>query len=171
MSGNMLQSNQQADSWHTISGTLVRPVFPAYPIESTKMRPVTKISIFGLRLAIIVLAAYWLMMFVGTHLPAFADFSPRSINDKTKHFAAFFVLGGLMCYVTNSSRWLYRFTAIGFAGMAYAAVDEATQHFVPGRHPDPMDFVADAAGLWTAIAIYVAAKTCRNALGRAPQVT
>ena len=74
------------------------------------------------------------------------------------HRTAFFLLGGLMCYVTNSSRWIARFGTIGLVGMAYAAIDELTQHLVPGRHPDVMDFLADASGLWAAIAIYVLAK-------------
>ena len=80
------------------------------------------------------------------------------VNDKVKHFSAFFLLGGLLCYVTNSPRWLKRFVIIGVVGMTYAAIDEITQNFIPGRYPDVFDFVADAAGLWTAIAIYVAAK-------------
>ncbi|MCP4777372.1 MAG: hypothetical protein GY880_24405, partial [Planctomycetaceae bacterium] len=42
---------------------------PAYSMERADMRPVTKITIFGFRLAIVVLAAYWLCIFVGTHLP------------------------------------------------------------------------------------------------------
>ena len=31
--------------------------------------------------------------------------------------------------------------------MAYAAIDEITQNFIPGRYPDVLDFAADAAGL------------------------
>jgi VanZ family protein len=52
--------------------------------------------------------------------------------------------------------------------MAYGAADELTQHFVPGRSPDTMDFAADAAGLWFAIGIYVAAKYCRRVLRQSP---
>ena len=44
------------------------------------------------------------------------------------------------------------------AGMAYAAVDEFTQQFVPGRFADVNDFIADALGLWLAISLYVLAK-------------
>ena len=84
------------------------------------------------------------------------------MNDKVKHFSAFFLLGGLLCYVTNSPRWLKRFSLIGMVGMIYAGVDEITQKFIPGRYPDVLDFVADTAGLWAAIALYVAAKyVCR----------
>lgn len=121
------------------------------------MQPVTKITIFGFRLAVVVLASYWLLIFVGTHLPAAADFSP-GVNDKLKHFSAFFFLGTLLCYVTNSTNWFRRFMTIGLAAMAYAALDEMTQRFVPGRVPSVMDFVADSAGVWSAIGIYVIAK-------------
>jgi VanZ family protein len=129
------------------------------------MRPVTKISIFGIRLAVAVLAVYWLALFVGTHLPTALDLSPR-INDKIKHFSAFFLLGGLLCYITNSPRSLRRFSTIGLVGMAYAGLDEFTQQFVPGRYPDTLDFVADSAGLWTAIVLYVAAKWLAARSGR-----
>ena len=133
---------------------------PAYSIDSSDMRPVTKITIFGIRLAIVVLGLFWLTMFIGTHLPVTTginDIGPP-VNDKVKHFSAFFVLGGLLCYVTNSPRWFRRFMTIGLAGMAYAAIDEWTQRFVPGRFPDVADFAADSIGLWTAIGVYVTAK-------------
>ncbi|MGI9465683.1 MAG: VanZ family protein [Rubripirellula sp.] len=134
--------------------------FPAYSMERADMRPVTKITIFGVRLAIVVLAAYWLCIFTGTHLPDMGEIVDLrfGVNDKVKHFSAFFLLGGLLCYVTNSPRWLKRFAIMGLVGMSYAAIDEITQNFIPGRYPDVLDFVADAAGLWTAIAFYVAAK-------------
>lgn len=124
------------------------------------MRSLTKIRIFGIRLAVVVLATYWVMIFVGTHLPSILDAPPSLINDKIKHFTAFFLLGGLLCYVTNSDRCVQRFGTIGLLGMVYAAVDELTQHLVPGRHPDKFDFLADTAGLWTAIGIYAAARYC-----------
>ncbi len=73
------------------------------------MRPVTKITIFGFRLAMVVLGLYWLAIFVGTHLPGALVVTPN-VNDKVKHFSAFFVLGGLLCYVTNSPRWFRRFS-------------------------------------------------------------
>jgi len=134
----------------------------AYTIGGPFMQPVTKISLWGVRLAIVVLGFYWLLMFTGTHLAASAleaaDSLAPKVNDKVKHFGAFFVLGALMCYVTNSDRWLKRFVSIGLIGMAYAGIDEYTQRFVPGRYPDFQDFVADALGLWTAIAAYVIAK-------------
>ena len=147
-----------------LANVLLRTAFPAYPTEKEEMRPITKITVFGFRLAIVVLAFYWLAIFIGTHLPnvtvMFEGAPP--VNDKVKHFTAFFFLGSLLCYVTNSRRWFRRFMLIGLAGMVYAAVDEITQNFVPGRYPDVMDFCADTAGLWTAIALYVSAKSIHH---------
>ena len=127
---------------------------PAYPIRSSAMRPVTKITILGIRLGVVVLGAYWLMIFVGTHLPGSLDFSPQA-NDKIKHFGAFFVLGTLMCYVTTSPRLVARFSLIGAIGVGYAIIDELTQHFIPRRVPDFYDVVADSFGLFAAIGCYL----------------
>lgn len=141
------------------SGPPRHRTFPAYPINPSKMQPVTKISVFGVRLGIAVLLLYWVAIFAGTHVPSLPAIG-ISANDKIKHFSAFFLLGALLCYVTNSERWWLRFGTIGMIGMAYGAIDEVTQRFVPGRCPDVMDFAADAAGLWAAIAIYLTAKVC-----------
>ena len=157
MSGETYHGKQRTSSRQFAFDDLFQFLIPAYPIDASEMRPVTKISVFGVRLAIVVLAAYWLVIFIGTHLPATVEIAGHT-NDKVKHFSAFFVLGGLLCYVTNSPHWFLRFTTIGLAGMAYAAIDEWTQNFVPGRVPDVMDFAADSAGLWCAIAIYLVGK-------------
>lgn len=124
------------------------------------MQPVTKKTIFGFRLGVVVLSAFWLAILIGTHLPPAVDIVPAKVNDKVMHFSAFFLLGTLMCYVTNSRRWFRRFMTIGLVGMVYAAIDELTQNFVRGRDPDPFDFLADSAGLWAAIGIYVIARYC-----------
>ena len=121
------------------------------------MRPVTKITLFGVRLGVVALAAYWLSIFTGTHLPGGTQLSTPG-NDKIQHFTAYFLLGTMLCYVTTSPRYLPRFLIIGIAGMAYAAIDELTQSLIPDRHPDLNDFVADSIGLWSAIAIYATAR-------------
>lgn len=158
MSTRIGYENTTTRRWQSPAGNFVRLLIPAYPIDDSEMRPITKITVFGLRLAIVVLGFYWLAMFVGTHLPAGQETITTHVNDKVKHFCAFFGLGGLLCYVTNSPHWLRRFLGIGLLGMAYAGIDEFTQGFVPGRVPDLADFAADSLGLWTAIAIYMAGK-------------
>ena len=121
------------------------------------MRPVSKISFFGIRLAVVVLVAYWIAIFTGTHLPEVMDFSP-SFNDKTKHLGAFFGLATLLCYVSNSTNSFRRFGTIALVCMAYAAIDEVTQGFVRGRTPDTYDFIADSIGVLLAIGCYASAK-------------
>ena len=51
-------------------------IIPAYPIQGSTMRPVTKITILGLRLGVVALAVYWAVIFLGTHLPAAVSITP-----------------------------------------------------------------------------------------------
>lgn len=121
------------------------------------MRRLTKISLFGIRLGVIALACYWLTIFWGTHWPKPPDIIPE-VSDKVKHFVAYFGLGLLLCYVGQSQRLLRRFGIVAAIGIAYGAFDEFTQQFVQGRFADTMDFVADTAGILTAIGVYLIAK-------------
>lgn len=125
--------------------------------SSATMRPVTKVTVFGIRLAVVVLIAYWLVIFAGTHAPRIPHAVPL-VNDKVMHFTAYFCLTLLMCYSTTSPRWLRRFTAIGLTAMVYGAIDEWTQAWVPNRQPDLADYLADVAGIGAALGSYVAAK-------------
>ena len=118
------------------------------------MRPVTKISIFGLRLGIIALIFYWLLIFAGTHLPKPPDVAPL-LNDKVKHFTAYFGLTLLLCYVTTSANLLKRFSIIGAVTVIYGAFDELTQNLVPQRFADWWDFAADVMGIAAAMIVYL----------------
>ena len=121
------------------------------------MRPITKITILGIRLGVIALIVYWIAIFVGTHLPVVPDVGPR-VSDKTKHFCAYFGLALILCYVSKPGPRWKRFGGIAVLGVCYAAFDEYTQGFVPRRQPDWMDFLADALGVVTAIALYAFAQ-------------
>lgn len=120
------------------------------------MRPLTNIRIFRVRLAVLLLAAYWLLIFAGTHLPTLPAIG-EDVSDKTKHFLAFFGLGLLLCYVSTSPPSFKRFATVAVIAIVYGIVDELTQKLVPGRHCDPYDMLADAAGALTAIALYATA--------------
>lgn len=133
------------------------------------MRPVSGIRVFGIRFGILMLSAYWCLIFTGTHLPKIPRGIPR-INDKVMHFTAFFVLATLMSYCTNSPQLWKRFGVIAAVCLIYAMIDELTQSLVRGRTTDIYDFIADAAGTLSAIALYliirraVKPKRSRNAL-------
>ncbi len=125
---------------------------------SEPMRPLTKISIFGVRLACCALAVYWLIIFAGTHAPTLPQ-AASFISDKVLHFSAYFGLAVLLCWVTQTRQrvWI-KFGTVIVIALAYAAFDEWTQGFVPGRQSDIKDFSADACGIFAAVGLYSAAR-------------
>jgi len=118
------------------------------------MRRLTKISLFGVRLATCVLVLYWIALFTGTHLPAIPDIVPR-ISDKVMHFSGFFILTILLCWVVPTRRKAIRkFAIVACVALAYGIFDEFSQGFVRGRTPDVRDFAADSIGVFVAISLY-----------------
>ena len=104
-----------------------------------------------------VVAAYWLAMFVGTHIPNPEAIIGPEVSDKLLHFSAYFVLMALllMRHRLTEGRWasgpqLWRLLAVV---CLYAAADELLQA-VPGinRHADVQDALADIAGAVGAVA-------------------
>jgi len=80
--------------------------------------------------------------------------------DKLAHFGAYFVLGALLAHATTR---LGETPLLAVAiGVAYGAVDEIHQHFVPGRTSDVFDWVADTAGVICGVLIFLLVFT-RNA--------
>lgn len=79
--------------------------------------------------------------------------------DKAAHFAAYAVMGLLLAFATDRSRWpLWIAVALG---AAYGAADEVHQMFVPGRSPSVLDWVADAAGTLAAVLLYARWRAAR----------
>jgi VanZ family protein len=159
----VLPAGLRRDDDFEISRPEVIPFCGAFPLKQirslrdfklTHMRPLTKISLFGVRLATCVLAIYWLLLFTGTHIPTIPKFAPR-MWDKAQHFGAFFGLALLLCWVipTRHSAW-QKFLTVAVIAMLYGAFDELTQGFVRGRSTDIRDFIADSLGIWTAISVY-----------------
>ena len=73
-------------------------------------------------------------------------------TDKIAHFLAYAVLGALLALAQTRTGWP---PAAAYAlGIAYGASDEWHQSFVPGRSSDVADWVADAAGVIVAVALY-----------------
>ena len=74
----------------------------------------------------------------------FLDFAGA---DKVAHAARYAVLGGLVRLATGRTG-----VAVAWAG-AYGVSDEVHQAFVPGRSPDPLDWLADVFGAWVGAAL------------------
>ena len=111
---------------------------------------------------------YAMILVYATHYPKPDELlhgllGKRTPSDKTLHFIAYAVLGGLA-----SATWLARRRAnnrdivtLGLALAAFGAVDEVTQPLFR-RHADPLDWIYDCIG----VAIGIAAVTSVVALGR-----
>ncbi|MBL9189386.1 MAG: VanZ family protein [Opitutaceae bacterium] len=74
------------------------------------------------------------------------------VDDKIGHFAAYGLLASLLCRALGGS-WRGALIALLLAS-AYGASDEWHQSFVPGRHSDIADWVADTLGAAVAVVLY-----------------
>lgn len=101
------------------------------------------------------LALYWLVLFVGTHLPAQKVSGVATDNDKLVHAAAYAVLTTLFCIAwrrTGGAPGLWGRLGIAALVLTYGAVDELTQPFF-GRSCDLVDWIADGAGVTLALMV------------------
>lgn len=129
----------------------------AYWMKNAAMQPVKKISVTRLRWGVVLLIAYWLLIFAGTHLPHLPPSAGDQISDKVKHFGAFFGLATLLCFVTAAPESFRRIAAVVAIAFVYGIFDELTQMLVPGRHADWLDLAADTGGILTAVVLYTTA--------------
>ncbi len=105
------------------------------------------------RAAIGLMGAYWLAMFVGTHLPISTKGMGNG-GDKGLHFLAFAGLALLMSIGVGGWRPTWRtFFMVLLAALTYAGIDEFSQMLV-GRHCDFWDWLADGVGTVFGLATY-----------------
>ena len=82
---------------------------------------------------------------------------PGGVSDKVAHFAAYAVLAALADFAAAGGRWaqVNRQSAwrAFLIAAAYGAFDEGHQAFTPRRVASAADWVADALGAITAIAL------------------
>ena len=96
----------------------------------------------------VVLASYWLVLFVSTHLPREFPGIPGGGKDKWVHVGAFAILAWLLAMTWEQTTGRLRASHLIAAWVAlagYAAIDELTQ--IPlGRTASYVDWITDAAG-------------------------
>jgi VanZ family protein len=101
--------------------------------------------------AYLIVALYWLLLFILTHLPALPDpkfLSGQAHGDKLAHCIAYAGLAFLLA-AASTARWGFRpltFARVLLVVGLYAAFEEWTQGFVPPRTTDWNDLVADMLG-------------------------
>lgn len=124
------------------------------------MRQIVQLTIFGIRLAPILLVVYWILLFTGTHLPG-AALKSLHANDKLMHCAAFSGLAFLLAWAIPKHLFgrIPSLLLAAIITMTYAVVDEWTQAFVPNRTPDVKDFLADCVGMILGFTAYLILRT------------
>lgn len=106
----------------------------------------------------IALAAFWLALFIATHLPKEAAVPlPAQWGDKLLHFSAYMLLALLLATVWELAGGVLTIRHLVFAWLAillYGAFDEISQSFV-GRDCELLDWTADALGAALGLAIFL----------------
>lgn len=95
--------------------------------------------------AVLWAAALFLLSGISEPPPTFEPL--LAIPDTVAHFVLYLVLGGLVARARVRRRSRIPHAALLAAAAGYAAFDEWRQGFVPGRTPEPSDWLADVAGL------------------------
>ncbi|MBC7853824.1 MAG: VanZ family protein, partial [Pirellulaceae bacterium] len=92
-------------------------------------------------------AGYWVVIFVGTHMPG-NETDGGGHRDKVLHFGAFFGLAMLLCSCAACFRRTGPALYAGVVGLAagYGIFDEWTQMLAKNRSADPLDWLADISG-------------------------
>lgn len=110
------------------------------------MQFLVRMTVFGVRLAPILLVAYWIMLFTGTHLPRVPMPAIRNL-DKVQHFVAFSGLAFLLAWsIPTRAGGVWKKAGIAFLiAVVYGIIDELTQPFF-GRNRELADFFADCLG-------------------------
>ena len=99
-----------------------------------------------------VLAAYWIALVIGTHLPADQMPNTFSTADKALHIVAYAGLTILLAFTIYRTAPIKFWEFYLFFGLSlFGALDEYTQGFV-GRMPDVLDWVADVFGIGLGLA-------------------
>ena len=108
------------------------------------------------------LAAYWALMFTGTHWPGGVRVEQVAKHaDKVVHFSGYWLLTILLVTAQRATRlqenapsrlWLRRWGPMVAVVTIYAAFDELTQPYFR-RDADILDWLADVAGMFVAAAL------------------
>lgn len=109
------------------------------------------------------LAVYWLLLLVGTHLPWAPGPGIALLSDKVLHFAGFVGLALLLAWMFSFRSVLTKTHAVIVVVICglYGAMDELTQP-LSGRTCDVNDWLADLAGAAAGVAMFWLVSTIRH---------
>lgn len=111
-------------------------------------------TIRGVRLATILLATYWCLLFTATHIPKVPGVRMQHA-DKVFHMLSYTGLAFLLAWAipTIPRHRMLNVLMAGLFAIAYGIFDEFSQ--IPfGRHADIFDWVADSVGVFAGLIAY-----------------
>jgi VanZ family protein len=96
------------------------------------------------------LVVYWLILFIGTSLPA-QTVPQFGVKDKVEHFLAYMILTFLLSinFLIQDKIKIFRQKPFLFSfllGSGYGVLDEVHQLIIPGRSCELLDLTADIIG-------------------------
>lgn len=103
------------------------------------------------KVLIIPLIIYWLIILIGTSLPADSFADSIELSDKVKHFVAYMGLAVILGLNLHfQERWKigrnFYIVITFFICITYGVVDELHQTLIPNRFAEFFDWVADSLG-------------------------
>src|SRR5687768_18531586 len=122
---------------------------PAHPTAAERLK---RIAARARTLAIV----YFLVLFVGTHIPLEQAEALPAVSDKWIHYSAYAVLTVLVLAgweLTIGVLQPKHYFAVWLAGVLYGAFDEVSQTPV-GRHCDMNDWMADVLGVVCGLLVF-----------------
>ena len=147
--------NAQADL--SAPGTLAPLVRTPHDPRPTPTATAGKLIVRGL------LAVYWLLLLVGTHLSWESEPSIALLSDKVLHFAGFAGLALLLAWMLSFRSELTKTRAVIVVVICglYGAIDELTQP-LSGRSCEFNDWLADLAGAAAGVAMFCLVSAIRH---------
>jgi len=121
------------------------------------------------RIAAVLLILYWIVLFIGTHIPSVGGTPKIRFPDKTAHMVGYTALAFLLAVAISRRRRITPalYVLLFGAGAIYGAIDEGTQMLVPGRHADVVDWLADIVGVITGLITFGSLRAIIHARRRA----
>lgn len=109
------------------------------------------------RVSAVVLSLGWMGVIFG--LSSMSGSSVPGKFSTAAHFVVYAILGALYLWALPRSEraWPSAAAAVALASL-YGITDEFHQSFVPGRMPDPADWLVDTAGALTAVLLLAGAR-------------
>ena len=113
----------------------------------------------------VLLAVYWIGIFVLTHIPIPQVVYEAKVSDKTLHFVAYLIFTFLLCSAVSPNKKInWRKKTIWWLVLvmvAYAVIDEWLQQYI-GRSTDLTDFFANMKGVATGLILlsFLEFKSC-----------